>query len=319
MKTAIVGLGVIGKVHISVLKELGTEIVAVCDCDEEKLKEYSEYAAYLDYEQMLDENMPDVVHICTPHYLHTEMILAGLKRNINVLCEKPMCIKEEDIPLILEAERASKAQLGICFQNRYTPAILYAKEYLQDKKLIGATGIVAWHRDKKYYQSEAWRGKWKTEGGGVLINQAIHTLDLLQWFCGMPKEVYASAANLTLTDTIEVEDTATIICRKEDGTGFNFFATNASCVAFPVELTLRTETEIIRVMPDKVLVNDEVISLKNDGKVYGKKSYGSGHKALIWDFYDCVQHNRSFPINGSEGAKSIRIISKAYKNQGQAF
>ena len=314
MRTAIVGLGVIGKVHISVLKELAAEIVAVCDCDEDRLQQYPEISGYVDYEKMLDEVRPDIVHICTPHYLHTEMILAALKRDINVLCEKPMCIKEEDIPLILAVEKESKAQLGICFQNRYTLANMYVKEYLQDKKLIGATGIVAWHRDKKYYQSEAWRGKWKTEGGGVLINQAIHTLDLLQWFCGMPEKVYASTTNLTLTDTIEVEDTGTIICRKEDGTGFNFFATNASCVAFPVELTLRTETETIRVMPDKVFVNDELISFKNDDKVYGKKSYGSGHRALIQDFYDCVKNQREFSVNGGEAAKSIRIISKAYKN-----
>lgn len=317
MKTAIVGLGVISKVHISVLKELGAEIVAVCDCDEEKLKEYSEYAAYLDYENMLDKIEPDIVHICTPHYLHTEMILASLKRNINVLCEKPMCIKEEDIPLILKAEKDSKAQLGICFQNRYSPANLYAKEYLQDKKIIGATGTVVWHRDKNYYNSASWRGKWKTEGGGVLINQAIHTLDLLQWFCGMPKEVYASISNLTLTDTIEVEDTATVICRKEDGTGFNLFATNASNVGFPVELVFRTETETIWVTPNKVFVNDELISLKNNDKIYGKISYGSGHKSLIKDFYDCVQSGRPFSIDGTEGAKSIRILSKVYKNKNQ--
>lgn len=314
MKCAIIGLGVIGKVHISVLKELGTEIVAVCDCDEEKLKQYPEISGYVDYAKMLDEVRPDIVHICTPHYLHTEMIVAALKRDINVLCEKPMCIKEEDISVILAAEKESKAQLGVCFQNRYTLANTYVKEYLQDKKLIGATGIVAWRRNKEYYNSASWRGKWETEGGGVLINQAIHTLDLLQWFCGMPEKVYASTTNLTLTDTIEVEDTATIICHKEDGTGFNLFATNASCVVFPVELILRTETETIRVMPDKVLVNDELISFTNDGKVYGKKSYGSGHKVLIQDFYDCVKNTRSFPINGAEGAKSIRIISQAYKN-----
>ena len=314
MRTAIVGLGVIGKVHVSVLKELGAEIVAVCDCDEDKLKQYPEISGYVDYEKMLDEVRPDIVHICTPHYLHTEMILAALKRDINVLCEKPMCIKEEDIPLILEAEKDSKAQLGICFQNRYTPANMYVKEYLQDKKLIGATGIVAWNRNKEYYNSASWRGKWKTEGGGALINQVIHTLDLLQWLCGMPKEVYASTANLTLTDTIEVEDTATILCRKEDGTGFNLFATNASCVGFPVELILRTETETVRVTPNAVIIGDQVASFKNDTKIYGKKSYGSGHKTLIQDFYDCVESRRAFPINGEEGAKSIRILSKAYKN-----
>ena len=140
MRVAVIGLGVIGQLHVKVIQETKNDLVAVCDVDIEKFVDYAGVKCYTDYLVMLDEVKPDVIHICTPHYLHTEMIIAGLQRNINVLCEKPLCIDEKDIPLIMEAERNSKAQLGVCFQNRYNPSSVFVKEYLQGKKIVGAHG-----------------------------------------------------------------------------------------------------------------------------------------------------------------------------------
>ena len=118
MKIVVVGLGSIGKVHVKILEEQGLTITAVCDIDKEKLEKYSRFAQYTNYIEMLEKEKPDVVHICTPHYLHADMVISALERNINVLCEKPLCIKEEDIPRILSAECNSKAKLGVCLQNR---------------------------------------------------------------------------------------------------------------------------------------------------------------------------------------------------------
>ena len=316
MKSAVVGLGSIGKVHIAVLKELGMEIAAVCDISERALNKYSAFKGYSDYETMLNEIQPDVVHICTPHYLHTEMILAALKRDINVLCEKPLCIKEEDIPVILAAEKASKAQLGVCFQNRYNAENKYVKEYLKDKKILNATGNVIWHRDREYYASSPWRGKWETEGGGVLINQAVHTLDLLQWFLGLPQTVCASVSNLTLKDQIEVEDTAALVCRGKENS-FVFFATNGAAAPLPVEVVIQTEDGFIRTRPGSVTVNDELIVLKDKAKEYGKKCYGRGHTWLIKDFYDCIKQSKKFAIDGMEAAKVVKIVLAAYKSNGE--
>ena len=238
MRVAVIGLGVIGKVHIKVIRETEDELVAVCDTDEEKLALYPNVKGYTDYVTMLDEIKPDIVHICTPHYLHTEMILDSLKRDIHTLCEKPICIKEEDIPIILEAKKRSKAQLGVCFQNRYNPATLFVKEYLQDQQLLFAHGELRWHRDKKYYAQDKWRGSKATEGGGVLINQALHTIDLLQYFCGMPKSVTAVCENRTLQGVIDVEDTANVtMYGKNEAT---MYATNAADKDYPVEITFKT-------------------------------------------------------------------------------
>ena len=315
MKSAIIGLGSIGTVHAKVLRELFGEPAAVCDLNIEKFIEYPNSLHYTKYKAMLDEVHPDVVHICTPHYLHAEMIIECLNRDINVLCEKPMCMKETEIPEILSAEKKSKAKLGICLQNRYNAANAYAKDFLSEKKIISATGNVIWHRDEKYYNSGDWRGKWATEGGGVLINQALHTLDLIQWFSGMPEYVTASISNLTLKDNIEVEDTAFAIY--SGASDFTFFATVGSLKDFDVEITVRTNKEKIKILRNMVMIDDKIVSLDSEDLVYGKLCYGSGHKRLISDFYDCVENNRDFSINGTEGSKVVKLIFGAYRSNGK--
>ena len=315
MKSAIIGLGSIGSVHLKVLRELFGEPQAVCDVNKDKFSMCPDSLHYINYIEMLDEVHPDIVHICTPHYLHAEMIIECLKRDINVLCEKPMCMKRDEINAILEAEKSSKAQLGICLQNRYNASNAYIKDYLADKKIVATTGNVIWHRDEKYYRSGAWRGKWNTEGGGVLINQALHTLDLVQWFTGMPEYVTANIANMTLKDEIEVEDTAFAIY--SGNTDFTFFATLGSKKDFDVEINVRTEEEKIKVLVNSVIINDKTISFTTDDAIYGKLCYGSGHKRLIADFYDCISTNKPFAINGSEGAKVVKLILGAYASKGE--
>ena len=116
MKSAVVGHGVIGKHHAKILSDLGI-LCAVCDVDRDALKDLENVKLYRDYIEMLDREKPDAVHICTPHYLHADMVMEALGRNINVLCEKPLCICREDIKRILEAEKNSKAMLGVCHQT----------------------------------------------------------------------------------------------------------------------------------------------------------------------------------------------------------
>jgi predicted dehydrogenase len=243
------------------------------------------------------------------------MVVEALGRGINVLCEKPLCIKREDIDRILEAERQSGAMLGVCLQNRYNASNLFVKEYLEGKKIDNASGIVFWHRDAAYYASGEWRGKWETEGGGVLINQALHTLDLLIWICGEPSEITASTSTLTLAEHIEVEDTATLVCHGENP--FIFSATNCSARDCPVELTLFADGECIKVLSRDVLVGGELHHFEDAYKPLGKVCYGSGHEALITDFYDCIASGRRFAIDGSEGAKVVKVILGAYESQGK--
>ena len=315
MRIAVIGLGVIGNVHIKVINATGNNLVAVCDTDKEKLSLFPDIKGYTDYIQMLDEVKPDVVHICTPHHLHTEMIISALDRDINVLCEKPVCINKQDIVKIIDAENRSKAQLGVSFQNRYNPTTIFIKEYLKDKKIVSAHGRLVWRRDAEYYGQDAWHGKLATEGGGVLINQAIHTIDLFQYLFGMPTEITAWCSNLSLQGVIDVEDTAMLLCSGEQD--FSILATNAGIDNFPVEITVQTESSTVKIIGDKVWIDDICHEKKANDKQYGKAVYGSGHTPLILDFYDCVKTGRKFAIDGKESSKAVSIVLSAYESDGK--
>ena len=314
MKVALIGLGVIGEVHLQVLNELGVELSAVCDVDEGKLKDFK-CAKYTDYKKMLTEIKPNVVHVCTPHYLHADMVVYALNLGINVLCEKPLGISELDLERILKAEENSTAKLGVCMQNRYLPEILYLKSQLEnaDKKYGYAT--LVWSRGKEYYAQAEWRGKWATEGGGVLINQALHTFDILQWLLGYPISITANTFNMAHKDCIEVEDTIVANCKTENG-AYTLFATNGSPKEFLVSLNVKANEKdySVKIFSGKVMVNDKVIELSDCQDFYGKRCYGSGHKGLIQDFYDCVETGRKFMLNGTEAAKVVKMILAVYKS-----
>ena len=317
MKTAIIGLGVIGHVHFEVLKGI-SDIVAVCDVDKDKFEEFPNILHFTDYKEMIDTVKPDVVHICTPHYLHAEMVIYALERNVNVLCEKPLCMKLDEIDKVLLAEEKSEAKLGVCFQNRFSQMHRFVKNYLEKDPPVSAMANVTWNRDAEYYGQAEWRGTKAQEGGGVLINQAIHTMDLLQWFCGMPTELIATTSNLKLQGVIEVEDTAFVSCSGK--VSFTLYATNNSNRSFPIEMTIMTEKDaIIHITPDYVFIDGEKQVIDKDKTYFGKPCYGSGHYELVREFYNSVKNNTEFMINGVEGSKAIKIVLTAYESNGKTY
>ena len=322
MKSAIIGLGVIAPVHADSLKRINADITCVCDIDEEIAKKFVEAQnltakIYTDYKEMLDKEEIDVVHICTPHYLHAEMCIYALKNNINVLCEKPLCIKLEDIDKIIEAVNNSRAQLGVCLQNRYTSINRYVKELISDDKVIDGVGAVLWARDRDYYDSAEWRGKWATEGGGVVINQALHTLDLLQWFCGMPSSVNASISNVN-HEYIEVEDTARARFVYNGGV-FEFYASISHNDDFAIQMMLITADKRIIITDKNLIVNGEAIPFKTVKTQNVKECYGSGHMNLIADYYDCIRSGKHFEIDANEASKVIRLTLGIYNSKGKTI
>ena len=320
MKIAIIGLGVIGRVHAEALMTLGTPASVLCDLEVEKAESVQKTYApdakiYTDWEQMLEAEQPDAVHVCTPHDLHASMTVAALQRDIHVLCEKPLCIRKEDIPVILQAEKESRASLGVCHQNRYNTINVFLKKYLSDKEVAGAHGSVVWKRTAEYYASAEWRGTQTREGGGVLINQALHTFDLLMWLFGEPNSIVAMQENFTLKEQIEVEDTIAIRCFGD--VNYSFFATVGSSASFPVELNIRlSNQDHLLALPQTVLLNGTVIAEK-EIRPLGKECYGDGHIRLFEDFYRCVATGEKFPIDGAQAAKVIRMILGAYESKGE--
>ena len=320
-KTALIGAGIIGKVHAQNMAGLGMPFTAICDIDGARAitlagETSPDALIYKDYKAMIDELRPTSVHICTPHYLHKEMIIYALERDVNVLCEKPLCISREEIDEIIAAEERSNAILGVCLQNRYLGSNLFAKEYIADKKIIAAHGSVVWQRGADYYRSEDWRGKKATEGGGVLINQAIHTLDLLRWLCGDPTEVLARTDNLSLRGEIEVEDTVSAFFTGD--IPFSIYATNAGFTNIPISIEFKTASkDTLLLLPDSFSVNGETLFTAKKESFAGKAYYGGGHGLLFADFYDCIKNDRHFPIDGKEAAKVIRLVLSTYESNGE--
>ena len=322
MKVAIVGIGSISKNHIHALQKAEQQIVALCDvelsrCEAAKERFGLDCPVFSDYIQMLDAVKPEAVHICTPHYLHAPMCCEALSRNIHVLCEKPLAISHEQLAQIGAAVSASSATLGVSHQNRYLAASRLVKEFIADHPITAATAVMHWKRDASYYASGAWRGKWETEGGGVMINQALHTLDLLQWFCGYPKTLRATISNESLQGVIEVEDTAFGIFTVDEGKNFMIHATNAATGNFPVQIMLRCDKDTVELCRNNVVINGELHVTDDGVSTVGKAEWGVGHILLVQDFYDCIATGRKFPLDFEEASKVIRLILGMYASNGE--
>ena len=321
-RVGVVGIGAIAPLHINALQTRGENIVALCDIDVSRcqaaIKEFGlSSRIYKDYTEMLDKEELDVVHICTPHYLHAPMSIAALNKGVNVLCEKPLAITEAQLDDLEEAVKSSNSFLGVCHQNRFKASLLYVKELIGNRAVTAATASLIWERNEEYYKSGEWRGKWATEGGGVMINQAIHSLDVLQWLCGMPETVKAEVSNHSLKDVIEVEDTAYGIFGLMNGGNFIINATNAAKFPFPIYYMFRCGEDTIEVSNDNIIINDKVIHKSDDLPIFGKEVWGVGHVNLIREYYDCLQTGKKFPVDYYEGRKVIKLILKMYQSKGE--
>ena len=323
-KVGIVGCGSIFPNHVVALSALdNVKIIAICDikpekAEAQKAKYNLDAKIYTDYYEMLEAEQLDSVHIATPHYLHADMSIAALKKDINVFLEKPMCISYEEIEKMLEAEKNSNAKISVCFQNRFNPSTIAAKSIVEeDGGPISAFGCLFWDRDEPYYTESGWRGAYSTEGGGVMINQAIHTIDLLCQFLGKPEKVIATKANHHLKGVIEVEDTCEGMITFENGKIGNFFATNAFHGTSTTTVFVLTKNHKIELRDNKLFVDSEAVSEEVKESFVGKAVYGNGHKYVIAKFYDAIKNRTEVPVSLESAQYALKILLSAYCSNDQ--
>ncbi|PUU93474.1 Gfo/Idh/MocA family protein [Halanaerobium sp.] len=318
LKSAIIGCGNIYKVHADALqKNENAELKYVVDIREERAKTAAEKyncSYIIEYEELLEKDI-DVVHICTPHFLHSPMAVKFLEADINVFVEKPMALNYEEGIKIIEALRGSQAKLGVCFQNRFNNINQQTKKILESGRLgaiKGIKGFVTWNRDEEYYLKDDWKGFYETEGGGVLINQAIHTLDLMQWFGGPVEAVKGNVDTRVLKEVIEVEDTAEATLYFEDGAVGIFYATNTFSQNSPIEIVIDCEKGSLRLYDDQLIVTKNreskaLISSDNKGKY--KSYWGNSHYKTIDNFYqDLIEGNYNNTVIAAEALKTLELI-----------
>ncbi|MGE5225211.1 MAG: Gfo/Idh/MocA family protein, partial [Omnitrophica WOR_2 bacterium] len=239
VKIAVIGVGTMGSCHARDICQLGNaRLEAVCDIIPERAQQYGEMLgvkAFSDYREMLDQAEVEAVVIATPHYFHTPISIDCFDRGIHVMTEKPVAVHVNDARKMIAAyEKALEwrpgLKFGIMFQQRTHTFWRKIKEMIDQGELghlVRATWIITdWFRTQYYYDHGDWRATWKGEGGGVLLNQCPHNLDLYQWFFGMPKRI-AGYASIGKYHHIEVEDEVTGYFEHENGMVGHFITTTA--------------------------------------------------------------------------------------------
>lgn len=324
LKAAIIGCGAIAQVHKKVLLTLPeAELAACCDIKPERAEEFAAscgISPYSDVEELLEREAPDVAHLCVPHPLHTPLAVLCVKRGVHVFTEKPPVVNENQWAEFAALEQ-ERPRVGVCFQNRYNRSVELAKRLLSSGEagaIQGARAFLTWHREPEYYLTSDWRGFWRTEGGGVLINQAIHTLDLLVYFMGTPTAVQSHMCNHSLQKEIEVEDTLEADIRFQSGASALFYATNAYCRNAPVLLELTCEHAALRLEGDTltVLWADGRSQRETDAQAaaLGKDYWGSSHYACIRDFYRAILENRPYRNDISSVRDTMGLMLKMYSH-----
>ena len=323
MKAAIIGFGTISVVHIdAIASNPGMELAAICDVNEAlAAKVPAGVAFYTDYKQMVREVKPDVVHICLPHYLHYPVTKELVEMGCNVFCEKPIALNSQEAELFCALEKAHpEVKIGVCLQNRMNETTEELKRIIDSGEygaVVGARGFVPWQRTKSYYDTQPWRGTRKYAGGGSMINQSLHTLDLLYYLCGDVKKLHAVVGQ---TNEYGIEVEGDVIARLEFANGANglFFATNNNWTNESVQIRVAMEKGVFhiedntlyKVNPD---ASREVITkapVLEGIKFY----YGASHARLIARFYKAVAENTDDYIHISEGAMVVRLMDSIFRS-----
>lgn len=336
LRYAVVGIGNMGSAHAMQLFEghvEGARLTAVCDISEEKLsfareKFASHVAYYTDYKELLEDHVCDAIIIATPHYSHTKIATDAFRANLHVLCEKPAGVRAIDVERMNKEANAATVSFGIMFNQRMNPVYGALKYYVE----LGVLGEIKrfvwiinnWYRTEHYYDSAGWRATWHGEGGGVLINQAPHNLDLWQWIMGMPVTLRAFCKEGKYHH-IDVEDDATLYAEYENGATATFITSTgeypgtnrleisgtmgkAVCEDGKINLYLLDEDERdIRMhspidMPTEKVTHVQIVC----------KSGKEEHLQVIQNFTNHILNGEKLIAPGTDGIYSLMLSNAAY-------
>src|SRR5216110_638276 len=327
----LIGGGNITETHARAARAIpGVEISAIHGTNSEKIRKlcvehggrpYTDFAAFLAHRPM------DLVVIGSPSGLHATQGIAAARQGLHVLTEKPIEISTARADILIEAAKQSKVHLGVIFQDRLKPHIRQLKNWVDQGllgKLLLVDARVKWYRPPEYYASSRWRGTLALDGGGALINQGVHTVDLLLWLLGDVVRVQARTA--TQLHKIEAEDTAVAILEFASGALGIFHSTTADYPGYPrrVEISGSEGTVILEhdqiIAADLRKAPDEGARMaprdENQSASSATVSDFRGHQAVIEDFLSAIQKNTLPACDGREGRRSLALVEAIYRAAG---
>lgn len=327
-KVGISGGGTIGQVHANALSTVrNAKLVAIAEPRADAGKSFAEEHGarwYRSLSEMLDQADVDVVIVATPSGLHPEQVARVARAGKHVITEKPMAISSEAASEMIAACENAGVKLAVVFQNRLSADVMRVRRAILKGYLgtpVLASGEMYWYRSDEYYAAnEGWRGTWALDGGGALMNQAIHTVDLLQWLMGGVISIQAHTA--TLTHAIETEDVASASFRYANGALGSITATTSARKDYPVRIeivgtagrvTLENNT-IVRWDADHP-ADDSLLTDEDRKLVEGwqaNEPFGAGHARQLKAIFDYLAEGSQPPISGTEARTAVDVILGIY-------
>jgi UDP-N-acetyl-2-amino-2-deoxyglucuronate dehydrogenase len=337
----IVGCGVIAPTHCDAIKDVpGAELVAVLDIDPERARSIGErYGVpyFTNQAEFLAQPGLDVVNILLPSGFHATVGSAAAQAGKHVLVEKPIDVTVESALKLIEACEAAGVKLGVISQHRFAPEVIKVKKAVEAGEfgpLVLGEASIKWYRTQKYYESGNWRGTKALDGGGALMNQGVHYIDLLQWIMGPVESIKAEVQ--TRTHQIEVEDLAVAVLRFANGALGSITGSTSIFPGLPEKLeihgqdaTALIEADVLKGFYNRANLGEvgnygtkQTISDKNDGKGPGgaasPTSIGhSLHTAQVADFLAAIQENRDPAITGRDALRPLEIILAIYRSAAE--
>lgn len=344
LRTGLVGCGKVGHLHAAALTSLPeSAFVAVCARTPEKANAFAanyHVAAFTDVQEMIAKAKMEAICICTPHPQHAAPTIAAARAGVHVLVEKPLASSLADCDAMLAAARAGKAIISTVCQRRFYPPCQRIHQAIQTGKLgkpiLGTATIFGW-RDEAYYRSDPWRGSWQHEGGGVLVNQSPHQLDLLLWYLGEVEEVFGYWANQN-HPYIEVEDTAVAVVRFKNGALGNIVVSNSQNPALNARVSVHgangrsvgVQTDggamfVPGLSPIAEPPFNDIWTIPGEEKLLPQwkeedaqlfKSVNPMeyfHRLQIQDFLQAIIEQRQPSITGEDGRRTVELFTAIYR------
>ena len=334
ISVGLIGIGNMGSAHASAVgggRVNGLHLAAVCDIDRERLELCMQknpgVKGYEDWQELVQDESLDAVIVAVPHPLHATIAMAALKAGKHVLVEKPVDISVTRARELNEVARVSGKVFAIMFNQRTNPLFARARQIVQSGQLgqlqRSVWIVTNWYRTQNYYNSGTWRATWSGEGGGVLLNQAPHNLDLWQWICGMPKEITAFC-DIAKYHNIEVEDDVTIFARYENGATGVFITTTGE---YPGTNRLEisgTRGKLVieegklkwwKLDKDTQIVSREAgasYSFGQEVEIITQDTPETAHAGILQNFSDAMRYGTELLSPGTDGIYELSISNAAY-------
>lgn len=332
LRIAVVGCGRIFSVYHDAFQRLKDELRPVLMVDKDLARAEAAASAYegclasnqtelTAFGELLERARPDLLCILLPHFLHGRYAIAAMEHGVHVLTEKPVTISLAEADEVIAVRKRTGVQLGVIFQNRYITGVQRVRELIAGGELgavRGAFSTLTWHRPPSYYAC-GWKGRWETEGGGVVIDQAIHSIDLVRYMTGMDAvKVMGHTARRVLTE-IEVEDEADAAIWLENGAVYAFCACNYFTANSPIRVGISCENGEVLLTGETVEISwkdggREVIR-PDAGMTRGGESYwGSCHYIQLAECCRALREGKAIPWTAEDAGKTLRVVQGIYES-----